>query len=76
MMEKILFEAKVERERVFLDDVRIFLINEINRYEAEKVNQGVRLDSARMTGLVERMIAAELDYLDDEPETYLELYGD
>jgi len=75
MMEKILFEAKVERERVFLDDVRIFLINEINRYEAEKGNQGVRLDSARMTGLVERMIAAELDYLDDEPETYLELYG-
>jgi hypothetical protein len=76
MMEKILFEAKVERERVFLDDTRHFLIDAIIRLESEKGSFGMNLDYPKMIGLVERMIHAELDYMEEEPETYLELYGD
>ncbi|MFM7176578.1 MAG: hypothetical protein ACKO0X_04045 [Bacteroidota bacterium] len=76
MMEKILFEARVERERVFLDDARLFLINAIIQCESEKGLFGLDIDSTKMIGLVERMISAELDCLDQEPETYLELYGD
>lgn len=76
MMEKILFEAKVERERVFLDDTRQFLIDAIIRFESEKGSFGMNLDYPKMIGLVERMIDAELDFMEEEPETYLELYGD
>lgn len=76
LMEKILFEARIERERVFLDDARRFLINAIIRLESEKGALGLDMDSTKMTSLVERMVTAELDYLDEEPEAYLELYGD
>ncbi|MFM7080006.1 MAG: hypothetical protein ACKOYC_09505 [Bacteroidota bacterium] len=76
MMDKILFEAKVERERVFLDDARLFLINAIIQCESENGAPGIDMDSAKMIGLVERMFSAELECLDQEPEIYLELYGD
>ena len=76
LMEKILFEAKVERARVFLDDARLFLIDAIIRFESEKGAFGLDLDSQKIVGLVERMIDAELDFMEEEPETYLELYGD
>lgn len=76
MMDKILFEAKVERERVFLDDARLFLINAIIQCESENEAPAIDMDSAKMIGLVERMFSAELEFLDQEPEIYLELYGD
>lgn len=76
LMKKILFEAKVERERIFLDAARLFLINAIIQCESEKGVLELDMDSTKMIGLVERMFSVELEYLDEEPENYLELYGD
>lgn len=76
MMEKILFQAKIERERAFLDDARLFLIDAINSCKYERADPGIEMDCTKIKGLVERMICAELEYLDQEPEAYLEMYED
>jgi hypothetical protein len=76
LMQKILFEAKVDRERIFLDDAHVFLMEAVSRCEFPNGQQGLNLDYNKLRVLIDRMIAAEQDFLEEDSETYLDLYGD
>lgn len=70
-LEKIILAARIDEEQAFLNNARDLLGTWA---ESHHFHDGV--ERKKILRLIDRMLNGEMEFLESEPETYLELYGE